>query len=227
MNTKLKSIQSIAIALVMICTLSAAAENITGNYPDWNNVRSDLSQLHPLLLKKLKKAMCFIVTEGAKEHTAIIVRASLSEFRRPVNNETPIRLHVDFYAGKEADLFAVYPVIYDDPRDPFFKETWLSPYDEVKGPPDPLSKEHRKMLRLLLKQDYAQTIVVDEKDKVMMVRKIIFTLEQKKTFERLVHKLNDYSGKTVSLNQFLSAVIEYLNKVPLSKLTRAFVSLVN
>ena len=62
--------------------------------------------------------MVFIVCEKGVEHAAVIARADRSEFHSVVTTSTPMRLHIDFYAGRGGDLFGIYPLVMDDPTDP-------------------------------------------------------------------------------------------------------------
>jgi hypothetical protein len=196
-------------------------------YPDWAKVKGDLSHLPEGLLSELQKAMIFIVVEDGKEHAAVIVRADRSEFHSPVTSSTPMRLHIDFYSGRQGDIFSIYPLVMDDPKDPAFKETWLHPYDDRADveTTEPLLAEARKRLRLLLTQKYAWMIFVDGQDQVLLVRKVNYTSQQIKTFQKYNGKLDSYEGKTIAKIQYFALLQEYLNTVPLATLQRQFLQL--
>jgi len=198
-----------------------------GKYPEWNQVRKNPSHLPERMLKELQKAMIFIVNEKGKEHAAVIVRAEKSEFQKPVTASTPMRLYVGFYSGKFADIFSIYPLVLDNPRDPAFKETWMSPYEDNEGieKTDPLSAESRKRLRLLFNQKYTWMLFVNKNNQIIFDRKVKFTPGQTRTFQQYSKKLDQYQGKHVSKIEYLSLLQKYLNSVPMGKLRNEFLGL--
>lgn len=199
----------------------------SSKYPDWERVRKDPSQLPDRMLKELQKAMIFIVNEKGKEHAAVVVRADKSEFQKPVTDATPIRLHVGFFHGRYGDIFSIYPLVLDNPNDPAFKETWMSPYEDAPGieQTDPLSAEKRKRLHLLFNQKYTQMLFVDNRDQIIFDRKVQFTPAQIKTFKGYDKDLDKYSGKQISKTQYFALLQEYLNSVPTERLRREFLTL--
>jgi len=198
-----------------------------GKYPDWDQVRKNPSHLPERMLKELQKAMIFIVNEKGKEHAAVIVRAEKSEFQKPVTPSTPMRLYVGFYSGRSADVFSVYPLVLDNPRDPAFKETWMSPYEDAEGieETDPLSSESRKRLRLLFNQKYTWLLFVNNKDQIIFDRKVNFTSDQIRTFKQYSKKLDQYQGKRISKMVYFALLQEYMNSVPMGKLRNDFLGL--
>lgn len=115
----------------------------------------------------------------------------------------------------------------DDPKDPAFKETWLHPYDnraDVEAI-EPFLSEARKRLRLLLTQKYVWMIFVDGRDQILWVRKVNYTSQQIKIFQKYNGKLDSYEGKTISKMQYFALLQEYLNTVPLETLQRQFLQL--
>ncbi len=202
-------------------------QSSTSKYPDWNRVRKNPSHLPERMLKELQKAMIFIVKEKGKEHAAVIVRAEKSEFQKPVTASTPMRLHVGFYSGRSGDIFSVYPLVLDNPRDPAFKETWMSPYEDAEGieKTDPLSAESRKRLKLLFNQKYAWMLFVNNRDQIILDRKVKFTPGQIRTFKQYGKKLDQYQGKRISKTAYFALLQEYLNTVSMGKLHNEFLAL--
>lgn len=192
-------------------------------YPEWSKLRNDLSLLHPLMLKQLRSTMCFIVLDEGKQHAATIVRVPLSEFPNTIKT-TPMRLYVGLCRNEYADMFFFYPVIADA-KDMWWTETWIFPYDdEMIGPAphDPLSKEARKRLSLLLNQEYSYALIVDENNKLRCTRKISFTKLQRERFPKLTEALKEYEGKRISLDQTKNAMDDYLTKIGKSQLQQQF-----
>lgn len=200
---------------------------VDSKYPDWENVKKDLSFLPKGLLNELQKAMVFIVSEGGIERAVVIIRAEKSEFRKPVTSTTPIRLHIDFYSGRNGDVFGIYPVILDDPKDPAFKETWLYAYDDRSDieKSEPLFAEQRKRLQLLLAQKSVWTIFVNHLNEILWIRQVLYTNKQMKTFEAYTKKLDRYIGKTIEKMKYFALLQEYLNAVPTETLRRQFLQL--
>lgn len=177
----------------------------------------NLNLLHPQILQKLRTAMCFIAILDGKEHAATIVRLPSSEFRDNLES-TLVRLYIDLYRSKDADVFSFYDIVADS-KNLWSTETWIFPYDDEligPSPDDPLSKEARKRLNLLLSQEFSHAIFVDESNSVRCIRKITYTTRQKKCFAQLADELKRYKGKRISLQQGFSAVLDYREKVPKS-----------
>lgn len=197
------------------------------HYPQWEQVKKDPHALPPRMLSELQKAMVFIVCENGQEQAVVIARADRGEFQTTVTNSTPMRLCVDFYAGRNGDVFGIYPLVLDNASDPAFKETWLSPYDDRPEfqTSDPLSAEQRKRLHLLLNQRAVWMIFIDYRDQYLWVRRVEFTPQQIQKFQEYAHKLNDYRGKTTQKTQYFALLQEYMNAVPLETLRRQFVQL--
>jgi hypothetical protein len=202
-------------------------QETTGKYPDWNEVRKDPAFLPDRMLNELQKAMIFIVMEKGKEHAAVIVRADKSEFQKPVTSSTPIRLYIGFYSGRYGDIFSVYPLVLDNPRDPAFKETWIKPYEDNEGiqETDPLSAESRKRLKLLFSQKYTWMLFINNRNQIIFDRKVKFTPSQLQTFKQYNQKLAQYKGKKMSKMVYISLLQEYLNTVPMAKLRNEFLKL--
>ncbi len=196
-------------------------------YPKWEQVKSDPSHLTDRMLMELQKAMVFIVNEKGKEHAAVAVRADKSEFQTPVTDSTPIRLYVGFYSGRNGDIFSIYPLVLDNPREPAFKETWIKPYEDDEGveQSDPLSAESRKRLQLLLNQTYTQMVFINNQDQIIFTRQVPFTPNQQKLFKLYSKRLAELQGKHLPKMQYFSLIQEYMNSVPMGKLLGEFLAL--
>jgi hypothetical protein len=194
-------------------------------YPEWSQVKSDLGLLHPMMLKQLRTTMCFIVLDEGKLHAATIIRLASSEFPNTIET-TPMRLYVGLCRCRATgvDLFFFYPIVADE-KALWFAETWIYPYDDEvigPGPDDPLAKEARKRLTLLLNQEFSYAIIVDEFDRLRCARRIPFTKSQREGFPALAKTLKDYEGKRISLVQAKKAMDEYLAEISKLKLLQQF-----
>ena len=101
----------------------------------------------------------------------------------------------------------------------------IYPYDdEVIGPApdDPLAKESRKKLNLLLNQTFSHVLIVDENNKLRCARKIPFTKTQRNGFPKLAELLKGYEGKRISLVQAKSAMDDYLATISKPQLQQQF-----
>jgi hypothetical protein len=195
------------------------------HYPEWSQVKSDLSLLPSMMLKQLRTTMCFIVLNKGKPHAATIVRLASSEFPNTIET-TLMRLYVGLCRCRatNVDLFFFYPIIADE-KSLWFAETWIYPYDdEVIGPApdDPLAKEARKKLALLLNQEFSYVIIVDEHDRLRCARRISFTKSQRQGFPALAKILKEYEGKRISLVQAKNAMDEYLAEIDKPRLLAQF-----
>jgi len=195
----------------------------TSIYPEWEQLINDLSLLHPLMLQALRTTMCFIVLDERRSCAATIVRIPSSEFPNTIAT-TPMRLHIGLGRTQYADLFFFYTVVADE-KDLWWAETWIYPYDdEAIGPAadDPLSKESRKKLNLLLNQRYSYVLIIDENNRLRCARKIPFTKTQRNEFPKLAELLKGYEGKRISLVQAKSALEAYLATISKPQLQQQF-----
>ena len=126
-----------------------------------------------------------------------------------------MRLYVGRGHTKHADLFFFYPIVADSRR-LWWAETWIFPYDDERigpAPDEPLAKEERRKLSLLLSQTYTHALIVDENSRLRCARKIPFTKSQREEFSKLSELLTEYEGKGISLVQAKSALDTYLGWV--------------
>jgi DNA-directed RNA polymerase subunit RPC12/RpoP len=192
-------------------------------YPEWAKVKNDLSLLHPMILKQLRTTMCFIVLDDGKPHAATILRLPSSEFPNTIQT-TPMRLYVGLCRATSADLFFFYPVAADE-KNLWWTETWIYPYDDEPigpAPDDPLAKEARKRLTLLLNQEFSYVLIVDEYDRLRCARRIPFTKSQRQGFPALAGALKEYEGKRISLAQAKDSMDEYLAEISKPQLLQQF-----
>lgn len=191
----------------------------TSVYPEWEQPTDDLNLLHPLMLKMLRTIMCFIVLNEGKPCAATIVRIPSSEFPNTIAT-TPMRLHIGLCRTKYVDLFFFYPVVADE-KDLWWTEGLIYPYDDEvihPTPDDPLSKESRKKLNLLLNQKFSYVLIVDENNKLRCARKIPFTKTQRNEFPKLAELLKGYEGKRISLVEAKSAMDDYTATISRSQI---------
>jgi hypothetical protein len=195
----------------------------TSVYPEWRQLTGNLRLLHPLMLTKLQTAMCFIVLDEGQPHAATIVRVPSREFPHTIAT-TPMRLYVGLCRTQHADLFFFYPVVADA-RELWWAETWILPYDDEligPAPDDPLAREARRRLELLLNQEYSLALIVDENNRLRCARRIPFTRTQRNQFPKLARLLKGYAGKRISLAQVGGAISEYLAAISKQQLQQQF-----
>jgi hypothetical protein len=121
-------------------------------------------------------------------------------------------------------MFFFYPVVADA-RDLWWTETWIFPYDDEPigpAPDDPLAKEERKKLNLLLNQTYSRALIVDENNKLRCARKIPFTKTRRNELSKMAELLKGYEGKRISLVQAKRAIDDYLATISKLQLQQQF-----
>lgn len=187
--------------------------------PLWADVSRDPSLVNPLILEKLQKSMCFMVRDETGPVAALIVRASLDEFRGPLTAETPMSLYVHYYKAPTCDLYGIYPIVWDDPKQPQFKETWMVGADHVTGPPDPLTEGELSRLEALLSQKYTYFLIVDPSNRLVAARRVNYSPETQEYFLGFLPKVRAARSVTISNVEFISALGEYMNRVSLEQVT--------
>ncbi|MGB5934217.1 MAG: hypothetical protein WBH57_14280 [Anaerolineae bacterium] len=189
--------------------------------PLWAEVSRDPSLVNPLILQSLEKSMCFMVRDETGPVAALIIRASPDEFRGPLTAETLMSLHVHHYKASPCDLYGVYPIVWDDPKQPFFKETWMVSADRVTGPPDPLSEGELSRLEALLSQEYTYFLVVDASNRLVAARRVNYSPETQEQFLGFLPKVRAARDVTISNVELISALQEYMNRVSLEEVRAA------
>jgi len=189
--------------------------------PLWAEVSRDPSLVNPLILERLEKSMCFMVRDETGPVAALIVRASPDEFRGPLTAETPMSLYVHYYKAPTCDLYGIYPIVWDDPKQPQFKETWMVGAGRVTGPPDPLSEGELSRLEALLSQKYTYFLIVDPSNRLVAARRVNYSPETQEYFLGFLPKVRAARSVTISNVEFISALGEYMNRVSLEQVTAA------
>jgi hypothetical protein len=185
--------------------------------PLWEDVSRDPSLLDPLVLEQLEKSMCVTVRDETGPVAALVVRASPDEFRGQITEETTMSLYIHAYRATAFQLYGVYPVIWDDPQEPFFKETWIVGAGTVTGPSDPLSEGQLARLESVLTQEYSYFLIVDRSNQVVAARKVTYTAATQERFLGLLPRVRAARDVTISNTQLITGVAEYMNRVSLEE----------
>jgi len=186
--------------------------------PLWRDVSRDPSLLDPLVLQQLAKSMCVMVRDDTGPVAALVVRASPDEFRVPLTTETAMSLYIHTYQATTFQLYGVYPMVWDDPQEPFFKETWIAGAGAVTGPSDPLSEGQLTRLESLLAQEYCYFLVVDHSNQVVAARKVSYAPATQERFLGLLPGVRGARSMTISNTQLIAGVAEYTNRVSLEEI---------
>ena len=189
--------------------------------PLWADVSRDPSLVDPLILERLEKSMCFMVRDETGPVAALIIRASPDEFRGPLTAEIPMSLYLHYYNAPTFDLYGVYPIVWDDPKQPFFKETWLVGADRVTGPPDPLSEDQLSRLEALLSQKYTYFLIVDPSNHLVAARRVNYSPKTQEHFLGFLARVRAARSVTISNVELISALGEYMNRVSLEEVRAA------
>lgn len=189
--------------------------------PLWADVSRDPSLVDPLILERLEKSMCFMVRDETGPVAALIIRASPDEFRGPLTAEIPMSLYLHYYKAPTFDLYGVYPIVWDDPKQPFFKETWMVGADRVTGPPDPLSEGQLSRLEALLSQGYTYFLIVDRSNRLVAARRVNYSPATQEHFRGFLARVRAARSVTISNVELISAVGEYMNRVSLEEVRAA------
>lgn len=189
--------------------------------PLWDDVSRDPSLISPPILEQLEKSICFMTRDETGPVAALVMRASPDEFRGALAPQTPMSLYVHDYEAPTFHLYGVYPIIWDDPKQPFFKETWLVGASTVSGPADPLSEGQLARLEALLTQEYTYFLLVDQSNRLVSARKVDYSPATQEYFLGLLPQVRAARRVTISNVELISAVGEYMNRVSLEEVRSA------
>jgi hypothetical protein len=172
-------------------------------YPSLEDARHDPQILRPDLYSYLQTSDLFLVRKGEHPATAVVARCPSHHLKTPLTPSLPVGIHIEIHQVEKWELFAIYPLVWDNPREPWFAEHTECPYDLVGANEEELSNpivhgySWRKLF-YLLSQIETELLFLDESNRLVCMRTANFRTGQARAFEGLLRRLEGSSGKQIS-----------------------------
>ena len=171
-------------------------------YPTVEEVRVAPTVLRSDLFTYLQGADTFLIRSGDRPLTMVVVRCPSHHLATPYSNSLPVGLHVEEHDVEGWSAFCVYVLVWDNPREPWFAEHALFPYDMVGANEEELalptiSQYSWRQLFYLLSAGEAALMLVDEHNTVLGTRIIHFRSTQTRQLTSLIGKLKTCSDRKI------------------------------
>ncbi|MGH8474734.1 MAG: hypothetical protein ACRER2_03025 [Methylococcales bacterium] len=170
-------------------------------YAVLENVARDPRLLHPDIFTYLQGADVATVQASGKPRTLIVTCCPSHHLAVPYSSSLPAGIHVEAHDVEDWIAFLVYVLLCDNPRDPWFVEHAVFPYDYLGANDEELSLSCRvkwRSLFYLLSQGAAAVLLfLDEKNQNLGLRTVTVQEPQRKAFIALIDRLQKCSGRQI------------------------------
>ncbi len=116
----------------------------------------------------------------------------------------PARLHLRLSRTPPGPIVALYVVLQDNPGDPYVGETFLNPHDP-DHPTGDACRLGQHMLEQLGRQDRTFLIFVDEDNRLLMSRKLIFDAHAQVSITRVLYDAQTLPPQALDAERFRQA----------------------
>ena len=146
-------------------------------YPVLENVARDPRLLRPDIFTYLQGADLVTVQDDGKPRALIVARCPSHHLAVPYSSSLPAGIHVEAHEVEGWTAFCVYVLLCDNPRDPWFVEHAVFPYDLLGANDEELSlsvscRVTWRSLFYLLSQGASAVLFLDEKNHNLGLRTV-------------------------------------------------------
>lgn len=172
-------------------------------YPRLEDICRDPQRLRPDLYSYLQTSDLFLVRKGDHPVTVVVARCASHHLKTPLTPSLPVGIHIEIHQVEKWELFAIYPLVWDNSREPWFAEHTECPYDLIGANEEELSNpivhgySWRKLF-YLLSQIETELLFLDESNRLVCTRTANLRTGQARTFESYLRRLEVSSGKQIS-----------------------------
>ena len=145
-----------------------------------------------------------LLREGGNKIVALLSRTPRAEWIGSAASEVPARLHLRLSRTPPGPIVAVYIVLQDKPGDPYVGETFLNPHDP-DHPTGDACRLGQHMLEQLGRQDRTFLIFVDEENRLLMSRKLIFDAHAQVSITRVLYDAQTLPPQALGAERFREA----------------------
>ena len=145
-----------------------------------------------------------LLREGGNKMAALLSRTPRAEWVTAVASDVPARLHLILSRTHYGPIIALYLVLQDRPQNPYVGETFLNPHDPDHPAGDACTLGQH-MLEQLSRQDRTYLIFVDEENRVLMSRKLIFEAQTQVSIARVLYDAQMLPPQAIGPERFREA----------------------
>ena len=196
-------------------------------YPVLENVARDPRLLRPDIFTYLQGADLATVQAASKPRALIVARCPSHHLAVPYSSCLPAGIHVEAHDVESWTAFCVCVLLCDNPRDPWFVEHALFPYDLLGANDEELSlsvscRVKWRSLFYLLSQGAAAVLFLDENNHNLGLRTVTAKGSQRNAFIALIDRLQKCSGRQIPKPEYLKVLSAKNRVIPIDDVRRRF-----
>ncbi|MBF6614637.1 MAG: RDD family protein, partial [Chloroflexi bacterium] len=129
-----------------------------------------------------------ILREGGNKVLSILSRTPSRSWTRPPTLEMPASIDMVLSRTPSGPIITLYVIVHDDPQDPYIGETFLNPHDPGLQSDD-ACQLGQHIMEQLAKQDHTYLIFVDDDNKLLLSRKLVFDANTQVNITRVLYEV--------------------------------------
>jgi uncharacterized RDD family membrane protein YckC len=145
-----------------------------------------------------------LLREGSTKVVTVLSRTPRSAWARPPSLDMKARIDLTLSRTPHGPILAFYIIVEDRPDDPYKGETFLNPHDPGHPTYDAcLLGQH--LLAQLARQDRTYLIFVDEHNRLLLSRKLMFDPRTQVSIARCLYEVQTLPAQVMDAERFQSA----------------------
>jgi hypothetical protein len=145
-----------------------------------------------------------LLREGSTKVVTVLSRTPRSAWARPPSLDMNARIDLTLSRTPHGPILAFYIVVEDRPDDPYKGETFLNPHDPGHPTYDAcLLGQH--LLAQLARQDRTYLIFVDEHNRLLLSRKLMFDPKTQVSIARCLYEVQTLPAQVMDAERFQQA----------------------
>ncbi|MDQ6695206.1 MAG: RDD family protein [Chloroflexota bacterium] len=161
-----------------------------------------------------------LLREGGTKTAAFISRTPISLWAELPSASMPACVRLYLSRTPFGPIIALYVLLYDNPADPYIGETFLNPHDPGH-PTDDACLLGQNMLTQLAKQDRTFLIFSDERERLLLSRKLIFDATTQVNMARVLFDVQSLPPLVIEAEAFQQAAQWHMQNFELDQLKEA------
>jgi hypothetical protein len=145
-----------------------------------------------------------LLREASTKLVAVLSRTPRSAWARPLTPEMPARIDLVLSRTPSGPIIALYVVVEDKPDDPYKGETFLNPHDPGHPAYD-ACQLGQNLLAQLARQDRTYLIFVDEDNRLLLSRKLLFDPRTQVSIARCLYEVQTLPVQIMEPQRFQQA----------------------
>lgn len=192
-------------------------------YPAWGNGNHIAEGTHPpedvsdlLAQPRQSGTRLILVRSGSNKVVAALSRTPRDSWAKLPTLDMPARIELVLSRTTSGPIIAFYLIVQDDPDNPFKGETFLNPHDPGL-PSDDACQLGQHMVEQLAQQDHTYLIFVDENDRLLMSRKLVFGAAAQVNIARILFEVQGLPVQVMDPGRFQQAAQWHMEHFPLEQ----------